>query len=198
MLSFFPNPYPDEILYSVFARYHIRSGNLGPKQTMQELFNSQGAIATVDLPCNLAALADNLSHLSDVSAEALIQKYTLYPFYAPFLPPERSQQIRQALKSDSGGSIHDQTRIRASVIKTPKFLRFCPQCAAEDQANWGELYWHRSHHVPGNLMCPIMGCSYPQASKTELEVTRIPNVSAKAFLSFLSRIKSWLRERSPV
>jgi hypothetical protein len=30
MLSFFPTPYPDEILYSVFARYHARSGNIKP------------------------------------------------------------------------------------------------------------------------------------------------------------------------
>ncbi len=37
MVSFFPQPYPDEILYSVIAPYHIRSGNTSPKITLQEL-----------------------------------------------------------------------------------------------------------------------------------------------------------------
>ena len=26
MLGYFPTPYPDELLYSVVGRYHIRSG----------------------------------------------------------------------------------------------------------------------------------------------------------------------------
>lgn len=154
MLSFFPTPYPDELLYSILARYHIRSGNKAAKTTMQELFGSRYAIATADLPCNLAALAKNLSFLSGVSAEAFIQKHTLYPFYAPFLPLERSRQVLEALKSDHGGSIHDQIGIRASVIKAPKFLRFCPQCAEQDKETFGELYWHRVHQAPGILMCP--------------------------------------------
>lgn len=39
MSRFFPTPLPDEILCSVFARYHIRSGNRKPKVTLLELFN---------------------------------------------------------------------------------------------------------------------------------------------------------------
>jgi hypothetical protein len=39
MLSFFPTPYPDEILYSVFARYHARSGNIKPDETMKRCKN---------------------------------------------------------------------------------------------------------------------------------------------------------------
>lgn len=38
MLSYFPNLYPDELLYSWFARYHDHSGNTSSKQTMKELF----------------------------------------------------------------------------------------------------------------------------------------------------------------
>ena len=58
MLGFFPRLYPGELLYSVIARYQIRSGNLSPKLTIEELFNSRSITATADLPCGL----DNLEY----------------------------------------------------------------------------------------------------------------------------------------
>ena len=154
MLSFFPKPYPDEILYSILARYHIRSGNMGPKITVQDLFNSKNAIATADLPCNLDALATNLSLISRITDEELIQNHTLYRFYAAFLPQKRSQQILEAMRSGDGGGIHDRVGIRASLVSVPRYFRFCSKCAQDDQQACGELYWHRSHQVPGVLVCP--------------------------------------------
>ncbi|MBW4693437.1 MAG: TnsD family transposase [Lyngbya sp. HA4199-MV5] len=154
MLSFFPKPYPDEVLYSVLARYHIRSGNTGPKLTVQELFNAKNAIATADLPANLEALATNLSLISQITVEELIQNHTLYRFYAAFLPQERSQQIIEAMRSGDGGGIHDKVGIRASLVSVPRYFRFCPQCTQNDQQIYGELYWHRLHQVPGVLVCP--------------------------------------------
>ena len=154
MLSFFPKPYPDEILYSVLARYHIRSGNTGPKLTVQELFNAKNAIATADLPANLETLTTNLSLVSQFTVEALIQHHTLYRFYAAFLPQERSQQIIEAMRSGDGGGIHDKVGIRASLVSVPRYFRFCPQCTQNDQQIYGELYWHRLHQVPGVLVCP--------------------------------------------
>ncbi|WP_338028717.1 TniQ family protein [Gloeothece citriformis] len=50
MLRFFPNPYPDELLYSILARYHLRSGNNSPKITLKELFNDSNTIATKSIP----------------------------------------------------------------------------------------------------------------------------------------------------
>jgi hypothetical protein len=154
MLSFFPKPYSDEILYSTLARYYIRSGNRSPKLTQQELFNSNHAIATVDLPSSLEVLAANLSLVSQITVEDLIRNYTLYPFYAAFLPQARSQQIFEAMQSDQGEDIHNRIGIRASSIKLPKFFRFCPQCIENDRSQYGELYWHRVHQVPGVLVCP--------------------------------------------
>ena len=40
MLGSFPTPYPDELLYSVVARYHVRSGNKSFRQTHEELFET--------------------------------------------------------------------------------------------------------------------------------------------------------------
>lgn len=57
MLGFFPTPYPDELLYSVVARYHLRSGNKSFQKTHEELFE------TTELQQNKIILPNNLNFL---------------------------------------------------------------------------------------------------------------------------------------
>lgn len=157
MISFFPKPYPDEILYSIIARYHIRSGNLSPKITLEELFNSRTTAATVDLPSNLSSLIQSIQLISNYQVEDFIYKYTLYPFYSAFLPPARANKVMESMKALSGGDIHTRAGIMASSITMPRYFRFCPKCFEEDLHNYGEPYWHRLHQTPGVLACPMHG-----------------------------------------
>jgi hypothetical protein len=115
MVSFFPKPYPDEILYSVIARYHIRSGNTSTKVTLTELFNSSSTVATADLPSNLNTLSENLQPFFNYRVEELIYKYTLYPFYNVFLPPMRASQVKESMKAEWGGDIHTRAGIRGCL-----------------------------------------------------------------------------------
>ncbi|EGD49575.1 Tn7-like transposition protein D [Ruminiclostridium papyrosolvens DSM 2782] len=154
MLSFFPTPYPDELLYSVFARYHVRAGNKSYKMTMGELFNSQTASAIVDLPCNIRNLVGNMPPKSLYNAEELIREHTLFPFYTAFLPPERAKQIYNSMLGSRGGDIYTRAGIMANGISANRYLKFCPACASEALQQHGEMYWHRIHQVPF-LLCPI-------------------------------------------
>jgi hypothetical protein len=155
MVSFFPKPYPDEILYSIIARYHIRSANTSPKVTLTELFNSSSTVATADLPSHLNRLNQNLQLFSNSTVEELIDKYTLYPFYSVFLPPKRAIQVKESMKAKQGGDIHTRAGIMASSITMPRYFRFCPNCLEQDLRKYGEVYWHRLHQTPGVLVCPI-------------------------------------------
>jgi hypothetical protein len=154
MTSFFPTAYPDELLYSVLARYHVRSGNISPKATLRELFGSTTITATVDLPSHLNALVQNLPPLSKHTVESLIQKHTLYPFYAPFLFPDKAELVRGSMLEHSWGDIHTRAGIMASSVRTPNCLRFCPACFREEQEKYGEAYWHRLHQLSGVVVCP--------------------------------------------
>jgi Tn7-like transposition protein D/TniQ len=154
MLGFFPTPYPDELLYSIIARYHIRSGNISPKITLQELFGSTTTIATPDLPSSLNYLSKQLQHLFPNSVTDLIDRYTLYPFYRPFLPPQRDRLIQKSMRASIGQNIHTRAGIMASAIATPRYFRFCPQCNIEDLDRYGEIYWHRLHQITGVFICP--------------------------------------------
>ena len=154
MLSFFPVPYEDEILYSVFARYHIRSGNTSFKSTIKDLFGSTNITAVMDLPSNLNKLIENLPLGSKYTAEYFIYNHTLYPFYAAFLPPGRAKEVLDSMKMDKGGSIYTRIGIMASSITLNQFLKFCPACIEEDKQRYGEFYWHRIHQIPGIFVCP--------------------------------------------
>lgn len=142
------------MLYSVFARYRVRSGNISPKATLRDLFGRAGASAIIDLPCNIDALINKMPDCWNYNAKDLIYNHTLYPFYAPFLPAERARWLLEAMRSSHGGSVHAMTGIMASSVMAPAYLRFCPECTAEDKSKYGEMYWHRLHQVPGVLICP--------------------------------------------
>jgi len=153
MLSFFPEPYPDELLYSVFARYHIRHGNIAAKATLRELFGNHRITAVYDLPCGIDRLVRNLPLNNKHTAEGFIRNNTLYPYYAAFLPTERAKQIKESMKSNFGGDIHSRCGIMASSISPPEYFRFCPLCNQEDLKEYGEIYWHRLYQVPGIQVC---------------------------------------------
>lgn len=154
MIGFFPDPYPDELLYSVCARYHQRAGYRANSYTARDLFGANVAAAIV--------LQGRLNHLIAVlppghrySVNQLIDQHTLLPFYAPFLPPERVSRLRSLMAEEGrGNSVYWQagTILRAKIHL--ECLRYCPECLAEDRRQYGEAYWHRVHQVPGVLVCP--------------------------------------------
>lgn len=156
MLPFFPTLYPDELLYSALARYHVWSRNAGYKDTVQDLFGSRTACAIADLPNRLQALYDRLPPGSLNTPDRIIEKHTLFPLYRPFLPRKRAARIRQLMKDGTeGGKIHTTIGIMASSLTSPRFLRYCPECLRADTERYGEPYWHRTHQVFGARVCPV-------------------------------------------
>lgn len=154
MMTFFPQPYEDELLYSILARYHIRSGNISPKATMKELFGLNTVTSVVDLPSNIDSLIENMPVGAKYTAEELIFNHTLYPFYSAFLPPERAELVLNSMKEHRGGDIYTRAGIMASSISSKQYLQFCPECLKEDREKYGEFYWHRVHQIPGVMVCP--------------------------------------------
>ncbi|PSB34402.1 TnsD family Tn7-like transposition protein [Stenomitos frigidus] len=154
MIGCFPDPYPDELLYSVCARFHDRVQYPNKKNTMRELFGDEAAIATVGLPSNLQTLVSMLPPGSPYTVERLINNHTLYPFYAPFLDCEQARQLWADMEGARGPSIYMRSGIMASTIQPMEWLRFCPVCAQEDKELLGEYYWHRIHQLPGIEVCP--------------------------------------------
>src|SRR5437660_1954205 len=149
MIGHFPDPFPDEVLYSTCARYcdHVQYPN--KESYFQELFGDKGVNAVIDLPCHLGYLANNLPSRDIYTLDVLIDCYTLLPLYSPFLPEERLSLIREQMNTGSGKAIHRRMGITSSTVSRPLWLRYCSVCIEADRAVHGEAYWHRLHQAPG-------------------------------------------------
>ncbi|WP_010170525.1 TnsD family Tn7-like transposition protein [Bacillus coahuilensis] len=157
MIGYFPLLHKDELLYSVIARFHVHSGKLSFKATINELFGKSTMRAVIDFPCNLNDLGDKLV-FNRLNSEVFIKDHTMFPLYQPFLPVERANIIKSKLKSGENNNIHAQIGVTANRIPAKSYLEYCPTCYQEEIEQYGEPYWHRVHQVPGVLVCPHHGC----------------------------------------
>lgn len=151
MIGFFPTPYPDELLYSVCARYGETVGYQNRATVVEELFGSESA-ALIDLPLRLNHLLGVLPK-HHYRLDQLVAEYTLFPFYAPFSLPHRIPLLVEAMGGAAGTSPRIRVGVANSGFKLPSSLRFCPKCASEDRETYGETYWHRIHQVTAIDVC---------------------------------------------
>lgn len=151
MICVFPDPYPDELLYSVCARYGALMGYPN-KSTATEDFFGKGATAIVDIPGRLNHLLRSLPPNHLYTVDELIDKHTIFPFYAPYLPNGLARLTRQAMRLDDCKQVGARFG-RAQHGRKMRYLRFCPECVRENRAAFGETYWHRLHQLRGVDSC---------------------------------------------
>jgi len=151
-LAFFPTPYPDEILYSVLCRYHIRCGIPNARQTNLTLWGSIYG-KKLYLPDGLEDIAAQIPKEAGHTAESIIRQNTIFPLLKPFLAQSRSDKLLSSMKTGNPNIY--------SIIGFPKvftlqhrYLRYCLRCIDDDIKTYGEPYWHRIHQVPGVYICP--------------------------------------------
>lgn len=156
MNTFFPASYPDELLYSTIARYHVHSGNALYCQTAEDLFGFRRAHSSVVMPLRLGCLG-RMTASQGIPIEELIG-HTLYPYYTAFQTEDLRQEIYSIQMQCKSVSISAKLGALGNTSIIPKHLRFCPKCYAEDQKKYGEGYWHLTHQTPGVLVCEKHGC----------------------------------------
>lgn len=178
MIGCFVDPFPDELLYSAFARFSNRVQFPNKKSILQELFGTTTCTATVELPSHLTKLISALPPGHHYTANRLIDGHTLLPLYSHFLPRERVTQLREGMIGMDGHILHRRVGLMASRIPTPQRFRFCPICVVKDRENVGETYWHRLHQLPGILVCP--------RHNVFLEDSQVRRDSARDTLRFVS------------
>ena len=155
MTAVLPEFLPDELLYSTIARWRDRMLPRDQKTVLDELFGRPTGIAVVGFPGHLDAFLVRLPPRHPHEAEALLDRHTPLPYYAPFVRSERIAEVRSRLRRGGSGGIPDLLGIRASTVRSPRSLQFCPACAEYDHARFGEPYWHRCHQLPGVWVCHV-------------------------------------------
>lgn len=153
-LGFFPTPYPDELLYSVFARYAALVQYPSTEAVNVELFGRRSAAAIIELPSHLGYLTSQFPSGHQLTVSRLINEHSIYPYYSPFIGVRRVHVLRRAMEEGGGAIVHKIAGITASSVRPPERLRFCPQCVEVDRRKYAECYWHRLHQVAGLTVCP--------------------------------------------
>ncbi len=174
MIGHFPDPYPDELFYSVCARFsdHMQYPTVGA--VARELFGTETINCAVDFPSRLDTLVSALPIGHSYTVDILIDDHTLLPLYGPFLPPERLKYLRNDMCGDKS-TAHARAGITYFQAPLLQHLRFCPLCLDNDKQRFGECYWHRVHQVPGVEVCPIHevllqnSSTHPRSQRTDNE-----------------------------
>lgn len=156
MLTFFPKPYPDELLYSIIARYHVWSGNCKMTDTMEQLFDNREERANLFIPKKLQSLAKKTSKFG-LDNETLLYEYTIFPLVTCFLKKASFERMTDIVNNI------DQIEKSSSIFiyknsLYPRYIRYCPLCIRDDRYNYGEAYWHRKHQLYGMEMCDKHRC----------------------------------------
>ena len=150
---YFPKLHPDELLYSAIARCRVHLGIGNHKTLLHMLFGDSKVAAITDLPTHLIQLTNN----TGLVAEGVIQNHTLFPLYAPFIPPERRTDLFQAMLASNRPTI-GLSGASTALVKWPEWLRYCPFCFEDMATCFGEPYWRRSWQIRGIDACPKHGC----------------------------------------
>jgi hypothetical protein len=154
VLGFFPDPYRDELFYSICARFNSRVQLPTFRATMRALFGTHFAAPVLELPNYLDTLVSRLPPCHKISADQLIDQHTILPFYAPFLSKEMHAEVRTAMRQGCRS-----TCLRRGVIcervRSSLSLRSCPDCDKAILENFGETYWIRLHQICGVVVCPL-------------------------------------------
>ena len=163
MISYLPEIYPDELVYSWFCRYYVHTGCLTHKTALQDILYSR---------CNNPS-KEFIGHLNpDMSAaiqklcpiETLIAEHTMFPQYARFLPLEQRNEALYHIGFDFC-DVHHLFAVPPRQ-ETDLFLKYCPMCAAEDRRQYGETFWHRVHQLRNTQICAKHGCRLEHSTVT--------------------------------
>lgn len=155
-LGFFTDPFTDELLYSICARYSDRMNFSDKAVAKHALFGTKGTQMAIDLPNRIDHLISVLPPGHLYTSDYFIDEHTLAPLYFPFMPIERIEKLRNDMKrGNSLSAAHTRAGKTTSKFKPPQWLRYCPVCATEEQEKFGVNYWHRLHQISGVNVCPV-------------------------------------------
>ena len=96
MIVFFPELYLDELAYSLFARYHVHSGNISFSSTARELFQTKDAIPNPEF----------FAPLSEEVRSIITRSSTMEDFIQRF--NGNKILVRRDLENTVRRSIHDE------------------------------------------------------------------------------------------
>lgn len=163
MITYFPEIYPDELVYSWFCRYYVHSGCFTHSMALQELLYKRCNNPSKEFIGHLNPDTEKMiKEIYDINE--LIINHTMFPQYARFIPSEQKKEALYRLGHDFCDAHHLFAILPRS--EGEQNLRFCPLCMKEDREKYGETYWHRKHQIRNMSICTKHKCRLEQSDVT--------------------------------
>lgn len=153
MIGYFPEPYPDELLYSLIARFAERMHFPTSSGLMRMLFGRPHAVAITDLPHGLATLVKTLPAGHPATVDTLLDNHSQLPFFGPFLQGKTYKEVREAMSGSEDCSVRVRCGISTCLVRPPSHFRTCPACDVENNDTFGETFWNRKFQMKGVEVC---------------------------------------------
>ncbi len=148
-LTCFPTPLPEESLYSIFCRYHVRSCNALDSTTITQLFDGCRSLQTSILsPRALKHARDWIDKTPGFTRTSLMLDHTAYPFYRSFISNPNPH-----FTSYSADRFFLSLYLNCSTDS--KQIRYCPKCAKAQWEAFGTAYWQILPQINGYEICPV-------------------------------------------
>ncbi|GIC75622.1 TnsD family Tn7-like transposition protein [Moritella sp. F3] len=168
----FPNSLPDETIFSWICRFHLQAAHSSFRYYTLPMFGINSSRPTNEFPVFLP----QLSELSGVSLNELINQMTSLHYYEPFLLEKDYKLAFEALKSGHTASLQSNLGMVANRIASGQYLKYCPQCVVSDNEKYGLAYWHKIHQLIGITVCPIHYCHLNGVRRRSVKVL-LPELS---------------------
>ncbi len=151
-----PIPYPDELLYSVNARYSDHAGIIVPSKLCIALTDRLTSV-NAHIPISISIMAEKTFLAWGLSSNDLLQNHTMYPYYTRYVNDVGKSRYKEYYELGNMQTSDFKPGGFLGLLKPPRTLRFCKICKALDMESYGEAYWHRIHQLSGALVCPVHG-----------------------------------------
>lgn len=145
MIAYFPEPYPDELFYSIMARYIQHTCGKERKISLSPVVRNTRDLFSKLLCNKLTEEAENILG-GHTGYRSFLLEHTLIKYYIRFFPSARQEELLYQL-CENPKEVTKTFTARSQKGKT-RVLRYCPACAKEEREQYGEAYWHCTHQIP--------------------------------------------------
>ncbi|NUX98896.1 TnsD family Tn7-like transposition protein [Paraburkholderia youngii] len=169
MPVYLDEPLPDEMLFSVIARY-VQGSRVGDiAGFLRNLMGVRGTVCA-DGYLDLVHLATQTEAAWGMTPRAIQDRLTHFPFYSAMVGPGGNGSLGRSLLRCAQWSGYLEAGYPG--------LRFCRTCWRQDDERQEPRYWRRSHQLPGVVTCVWHGevlhvAGAPAARRLLVATTRL-------------------------
>ena len=162
-MTTFPIVYKNELAFSVVQRLISYACGASLRRSARNIFPSSSLQFCSPFPSYIPVLVAN----STIDSQQWIDKHTILRAFKVFTPVTCYNRAMWELARGNGEAVFKTLSLIANRQCNSGTLRYCPQCAINDDREFGLAYWHVHHQLPA-----VYSCHNHLVALQEIRVTR--------------------------